>query len=317
MKYTFLLPAYKTQYLQNTLYSILSQTYSNFKIIVSDDCSPEDIQSVVEHFSDVRISFQKNIRNIGGENLVEHWNNLVMQCDTEYFIMASDDDVYDKNFLERIDKLTVKYPQVDCLRARCQRIDRNSEIIAQEDIFDEYQIELRAIHSMFCSNYIGCIGNYVFKTIALKKVKGFVKLPYAWFSDLLSVISVLENGQANTNEILFDFRLSENNISNTIQNRYMDQRKLKATIDFDIWLSVYMNKISFQSSILNENQLMEIISNFKHRVYNQCGDYSWSIPIWKWCGVYRRLKKNAFFSRSSYLKYFFIAVANWKLRKFI
>ena len=97
----------------------------------------------------------------------------------------------------------------------------------------------------------------------------------------------------------------------------MDQRKLKATIDFDIWLSVYMNKISFQSSILNENQLMEIISNFKHRVYNQCGDYSWSIPIWKWCGVYRRLKKNAFFSRSSYLKYFFIAVANWKLRKFI
>lgn len=42
-KYTFLLPAYKTRYLEKMLVSITNQTYTDFKVIISDDCSPEPV----------------------------------------------------------------------------------------------------------------------------------------------------------------------------------------------------------------------------------------------------------------------------------
>lgn len=45
-KYTFLLPAFKPDFLEVALKSIKSQTYSDFKVLVSDDCSPHDLKSI-------------------------------------------------------------------------------------------------------------------------------------------------------------------------------------------------------------------------------------------------------------------------------
>ena len=44
---------------------------------------------------------------MGGKSLVSHWNLLVDMCDTEYFIMASDDDVYEPEFMKEIDSLVM------------------------------------------------------------------------------------------------------------------------------------------------------------------------------------------------------------------
>lgn len=221
-KYTFLLPAYKAEYLEDAISSLLAQTYREFKVIVSDDNSPEDIKSIVDSFCDNRIEYRKNEKNVGGLRLVEHWNLLLNLCDTEYLIVASDDDVYSAKFLENIDRLTTKYPQVNVLRARVQRINNNGEVTSQEDIFEECQGRIEALHSMFCSNYIGCVGNYVFRTDALKRTGGFADLPYAWFSDMQTVISMQEKGQANTNQILFSFRLSNINISSSRKDKRVD-----------------------------------------------------------------------------------------------
>lgn len=311
IKYTFLLPAYKTKYLKEALDSLLDQTYKDFKIIVSDDNSPEDIRGIVDSFDDVRIEYRKNKNNIGGLKLVEHWNLLLNLCDTEYLIVASDDDVYSAKFLENIDRLTTKYPQVNVLRARVQRINNNGEVTSQEDIFEECQGRIEALHSMFCSNYIGCVGNYVFRTDALKRTGGFADLPYAWFSDMQTVISMQEKGQANTNQILFSFRLSNINISSSKQDKNVDFFKLKATILFDKWLSEYISQLPSCDTVLKTNYIKESLSSFKHRIYGQCGDYSWTLPITKWYyGIYKQLKGHAYFSSKSFLKYFLISIIN-------
>lgn len=315
MKYTFLLPAYKLTYIDRALNSIFSQTYSDFKVIISNDCSPYDIDGVVERYSRKyhNIEYIKNNKNIGGENLVNHWNYLVSICNSDYLIMASDDDVYNPLFLEKMDKLVNNYPDVNIIRARVQRINKEDVIISKEDIFEEYQSELETIHSVFCGNYIGCIGNYVFKTSALKNIGGFIYLPYAWFSDMLTAIAMSNNGQANTKEILFSFRLSNQNISDTIKNRYMDRKKLSATISFHKWMGQYMSKIDYQESLYNSNMYNEIISGYTHRAYSQSGDYSWSIPVYRWNKIYKKFSCQKFFSRGSFFKYFIIAVINRKL----
>lgn len=310
-KYTFLLPAYKAEYIKEAIDSLLAQTYMDFCVIVSDDNSPENIRQIVDSFNDDRIEYRRNNDNIGGLRLVEHWNLLLSLCDTEYVIVASDDDVYCDTFLENIDRLTKKYPNINVFRARTQRIDYDNEVTSIEDIFEEYQDAVSALHSMFCGNYIGCIGNYVFCTEALKRAGGFADLPYAWFSDMQTVISMQENGQVNTGAVLFSFRLSDINISNTKQNKKVDFYKLKATILFDRWLSSYITHLPANGCVLSTNYIKGTISNFKHRIYSQCGDYSWSIPIIKWYrDIFIQLKKHEYFSLHSFLKYFIISVIN-------
>lgn len=310
MKYTFLLPAYKSKYLSDAIKSILRQTYEDFQIIVSDDKSPENIKQIVDSFSDHRICYQCNHENIGGERLVDHWNLLVNQCKSDYLIIASDDDIYHPEFLEKVNNLINKYPNVDIIRARVQRIDGNGEVISKEDIFEEYQTELEAINSVFCGNYIGCIGNYVFRASSLRNIGGFVYLPYAWFSDMLTAISMTKNGQANTAEILFNFRLSEKNISNTAKNKLMDKNKLNATMTFHKWMGDYLTNLNFTDNKLNRNLYNGIIKSYTHRAYSQCGDYSWALPVWRWSFIYSSLKANSFFSKGSFLKYFGISVIN-------
>lgn len=46
VKYTFLLPAFKPDFLEVALRSIKSQTLKDFKVLVSDDCSPHDLKPI-------------------------------------------------------------------------------------------------------------------------------------------------------------------------------------------------------------------------------------------------------------------------------
>ena len=73
-KYTFLVPAYKIDYFEKALRSMIGQTYRNFKIIVSDDCSPMPLKSVFEKvvsesqsvLSEGQVVFKRNATNYGG-----------------------------------------------------------------------------------------------------------------------------------------------------------------------------------------------------------------------------------------------------------
>lgn len=319
-KYTFLVPAYKPNYLKAALASIFAQIYNDFKVVVSDDCSPYNLHEVVapfiEKYGDDKIIYRRNKKNIGGERLVDHWNLLLDQCDSEYAIMASDDDLYSPIFLEVVDGLSNKYPQVDVIRTRIQRINEKDEVSAKEDIFEEYQSRLEAIFSIFCGRYLGCIGNYVFHTKVLKSKGGFVNLPYAWFSDLLTVVSLLENGQANSNDILFNFRLSGINISDTTKNKKVDEEKLRATIGYDKYMSEVVSQWVAPKSLYEKIMQEGIISAFKHRAYSQVGDYSWAIPIFQWKKIYDSMKELPYFSKGSFLKYFGESVFNRWFAKF-
>lgn len=311
MKYTFFIPAYKAKYLRDALESILSQTYTDFKVIISDDNSPYNLESIVDEYKNCgKITYLKNANNIGGRDLANHWNKLLHLCDTEYIIMASDDDIYHPDFLKQANILSLKYPQANIIRARAIRINAQGDTIAKEDIFDEHQRSIEALHSIFCGNYIGCIGNYVFKTSALKESGGFIYMPYAWFSDILTVINNLSSyGQVNTQEVLFSFRLSGQNISSTKQDKSVDREKLIATISTDNWLSEHIEHICAES-LFEDRLKTESITAYKHRIYGQCGDYSWAVPFYKWVKIYNKLKRNKYFSSKSFLKYFFISIIN-------
>ena len=110
MKFSIVIPAYKNNFLSEAIKSVLNQTYLDFELIIVDDCSPEDLKTVVDQFNDKRIQYYRNKKNCGAINVVDNWNICLSLCNGEYIICMGDDDLILPNCLEEYAKLMAKYP---------------------------------------------------------------------------------------------------------------------------------------------------------------------------------------------------------------
>lgn len=95
-----IIPTYnRPDYLKEALASVVRQTYSNIEIIVSDNCSPENPQPIVDSFQDDRICFIRNEKNLG---LFTNTMNAFKQTQGTYVVCVNDDDQLEPNFLEKL-----------------------------------------------------------------------------------------------------------------------------------------------------------------------------------------------------------------------
>ena len=81
-RFSIVIPAYnRGEYLRQALASCLAQTTSDFEVIVSDDCSAEDLQSVAASFGDARIKYSKSEIRLGAaKNHQRAADNEVVNC---------------------------------------------------------------------------------------------------------------------------------------------------------------------------------------------------------------------------------------------
>lgn len=288
MKYSFVLPAYKARFFKEALDSILSQTYKDFELIIVNDASPEDLGSIVKSYDDPRIRYYVNEQNIGGKDLVAQWNHCLEYAIGEYIILASDDDVYHVEYLEKMDKLVCQYPAVNVFRPRIKWINYDGCTINIEPKIKELMSQIDFIYLYSKGSISRGIQFYLFKKRALLNIKGFINFPLAWFSDDATVMKLSRDKIISTNEILFSFRDSGLNISSTINNKEMLLHKLYAAELFYSWLVdelkyvICNNKedsckkmVVYSTSYMRRNDHM--IGLIKHSVYNRNVIESWRI----------------------------------------
>lgn len=61
-----IMPSYNTgRYIADSINSVLAQTYTNWELIIVDDCSTDDTDEIVAGFADPRIHYLKNDHNSG------------------------------------------------------------------------------------------------------------------------------------------------------------------------------------------------------------------------------------------------------------
>ena len=232
LKYSFVLPAYKACFFREALDSILNQTYKDFELIIVNDASPEGLDAIVKSYDDPRIRYYENENNIGGKDLVAQWNHCLEYARGEYIILASDDDVYHLEYLEKMDTLVYKYPEVNVFRPRVQLIDENGKPYAVDGFLEGKLSQLEYVYA-WIKGYVGSgIPFFVFKKNALKDIGGFAQYPLAWFSDDATAIKLANNGICCTSDILFSFRQSGLNISTKKQTKQELLNKIKATEQF-------------------------------------------------------------------------------------
>ena len=235
MRFSFVLPAYKSEYLQVAIDSILQQTYIDFELIIVDDASPYHLESIVNQYNDNRIVFHRNENNIGGKNLVSNWNKCIKYAKGEYVILASDDDIYSPFFLQQVDERIKDYPNVDIIRSRVNRIDSDGIITDIEQIYKPF-MPFSEFVFYWSKGIINCIANYAFKRTALLDAGGFVDIPCAWYSDDITILNMSINSMATTDDALFYFRTSDKSISWTF-NKETIRKKWKANGMFYQWFN--------------------------------------------------------------------------------
>jgi glycosyltransferase involved in cell wall biosynthesis len=96
------IPTYNgSQYLRECLDSVLSQSFSNYQVIIVDDQSSDNTWEIVNQYAsqDNRITLFKNERNLG---LVGNWNRCIELACGEWIKFVFQDDLIAPECLERM-----------------------------------------------------------------------------------------------------------------------------------------------------------------------------------------------------------------------
>ena len=84
IKFSVTVPDYKAQFLSECIDSMLAQTYKNFELIIVNDASPQDLDSIVSKYNDPRIRYYKNKVGFGAEHVVGNCNKRLECTKNEY-----------------------------------------------------------------------------------------------------------------------------------------------------------------------------------------------------------------------------------------
>ena len=233
---SFVMPAYKAEWLAQAVDSILAQTYPAIELIVVNDCSPHNLDSVMAQYTDPRVRYYRNEQNIGGKHLTRQWEHCLGFVRGEYLVMAADDDLYAPTFAEECMKLAMQHPSVDLIRTRVEEIHEVGALVGLESFYTKGLIsQLEYIYAYRSGEVFICMGNFAFKTSVLRE-KGFVDFPRALGSDIATTIEMAANGVACVDQPLFAFRHSTIHLSGSMAQL---EPKMGAITLFYEWMERY------------------------------------------------------------------------------
>jgi len=251
------LPAYKARYLKEAINSVLKQTYTDFELIIVNDASPENINGIVQDFNDPRIRYYENEKNLGQENLVENWNKVLNYARGEFFVLFSDDDVYEPTFLEEMLTLLKKRPSMDILHCRVRQVNAEGLTLGFTATAPEWENVVDFLYHRISLGRVHYIGEFLFRTRVLKDIGGFVDIPLAWGSDIATCCEVgKQNGVLFLSKPLYKYRYSALSLTNSGQFH----KKVDGANAFYNWA------IKFLNSALSEGYVSELIEIMKREM---------------------------------------------------
>lgn len=111
MKFSVLLPTRnRLEYLKYAVETVKRQDYTNWEIIISDNCSDDDIVGFVETLKDDRIYYVRTSTFIP---VTDNWNNALKHSSGDYVVMLGDDDGLLPDYFSTIIEAFKTFPNPD------------------------------------------------------------------------------------------------------------------------------------------------------------------------------------------------------------
>ncbi len=157
------MPLYnQTKYLSEALNSLLAQTYSNFRLIISDDSTESGPGQIVTSFvvKDQRIDYFKNECRLG---MVGNWRRcLQLAGKADYFAWVGDHDVWHPNWLESLVEILNVRKNVLLVYPQTSIIDENGHVLKKEmssefssvGVSEEARVQALCLHGKGFGNMV-------------------------------------------------------------------------------------------------------------------------------------------------------------------
>lgn len=113
--------------LRQTVESVRAQRDQDWRLIVIDDCYPDD--SVPAYFAaidDARISYVRNEQNLG---ITENYREAIRRATTSHITILGCDDLLHPNYVDVIKRVIQRVPDVDVIQPGVAVIDENGTVI--------------------------------------------------------------------------------------------------------------------------------------------------------------------------------------------
>jgi glycosyltransferase involved in cell wall biosynthesis len=246
------LPVIKTQFFEQALKSILSQTFKDIEVIVVNNGSKEDVKSITAKHNDNRIRYYENEMMLP---IIENWNKVLDYARGEYFILFSDDDIAEPTYVEELFNLSNKYKDANIFHARVRIIDENNKIKYLATSCPEFETAADFIWHRIKNYRFHYAPDFMVKTEALKNIGGFIDFPKAWNSDDATWFTLAnQNGIVASSKILLSWRESNYNLTSVGSV----SEKLEAINLFFNWLDNFLEK-----ELILHNKDVEILEEIK------------------------------------------------------
>ena len=226
---SIIIPVYNAEvFLNESLQSVIAQTYQDWELLIIDDCSTDNSASIIKQYveQDSRIRYFKTDRPSGSPTLPR--NIGIEHARGRYIAFLDSDDAWLPNKLERQMAMFEKYKDMAICFSNYEKMaengERNDRIIKAPERVTYKQLLL--------GNVIGCL-TAVYDT---EKV-GKMYFPNHSHEDYILWLSILKKGYIaqNSGTVSACYRVREHSVSSN---------KLKALLwQWDIY--VHVEKMSF------------------------------------------------------------------------
>ncbi|HEX8608114.1 MAG TPA: glycosyltransferase family A protein [Pedobacter sp.] len=273
------IPAYKATYFRETLESIAAQGCKAFTLYIGNDASPEDLYKIVAGFSEsINIVYKKFETNQGATNLVSHWKRCIeLVQDEEWIWLFSDDDIMEKDCVERFYDSLERDPNAELLHFNMNFIDDSGKVTKICNSFPEH-MEVADFFSKRTKFQINStVVEYIFKKKTYDLEGGFTNNDLAWCADDATWIRFGRSKGINTipgASVLW--RNSGLNISANVKDKGIVVRKVNANVNHVKWALQFFKTNGMTDSTSSFDRLKWAIStivvtpsfNFreKHRI---------------------------------------------------
>jgi len=246
------IPAYKRAYLKEAIASALSQDYINIELVIVNDCSPQDIDAVVEQYDDSRIRYYKNEENLGSKSIVLNWNKCLSLAHGEFIILLCDDDVLLPNFVSSLLRLANKYPSCNVFHARkINMLEDGSQ--EESPLWPEFETFDVFLSKALNKERHHTVTEFMYRTEHVQK-KGYVNFPVGFYSDRASVMDFCKQGGiASSSDCLVKFRFSSEHITSSPSPVY-SLGKAKAALDYWDWIHQFPMAKNYEQQIREDVQ---------------------------------------------------------------
>lgn len=203
-----IIPNYNyARFLEHRIDSVLSQTYTNYEIILLDDASTDDSVSILNNYRSNEFVTHLEINSLNTGSPFAQWQKGINLARGKYIWIAESDDAADSHFLEKAVSALNQYPQASfCfLGSRC--IDENNmELSIDFDRWSSKQtsrsnrmgvfegIEYIA-HNLYWRNYIYNASGVVFRKKCFERIRNLSCFSMRYSGDWLFWVEMARQGE--------------------------------------------------------------------------------------------------------------------------